>query len=180
MQYREITAGELPGIRNALLKKQGFRCAICGKDLSNEPTSNQHVDHQHLHKSDELGFEGNGLIRGVLCRDCNALEGKIWNNLHRFGKSDKSNPVNSRVLWLSNLLEYYKNAHYFEEPILHPKERRPEKLQKSEYNKILKWYKQQSFAYKRNGEMKPFPVYTGRMSDKIKGYQEQMNGANAT
>lgn len=172
MKYHEITTSELPKIRRVLLEKQDFRCAICDKDLSNEPTSNQHVDHQHLYKSDELGYRGNGLIRGVLCRDCNALEGKVWNNLHRFGKSNKSNPVDSRVLWLSNLLEYYKNAYYFEDPILHPKERRPEKLQKSEYNKILKWYKQQTFAYKRNGEMKPFPRFSGSWSSKLKKYED--------
>lgn len=177
--YKSVSSGDLNSIRQELLKLQDYKCAICGKDLSNEQTNNQHVDHQHLYKSDELGYCGNGLIRGVLCRDCNALEGKIWNNLHRFGKSDKSDPVESRKDWLIKLIDYYNNPYYDSNPILHPKERRPEKLQKSEYNKILKWYKQQAFAYKRNGEMKPFPAYTGKMSDKIKKYQEQMYGANS-
>ena len=174
MNYKSVSSGDLNSIRQDLLKLQDYKCAICGKDLSNEQTSNQHVDHQHLYKSDELGFCGNGLIRGVLCRDCNALEGKIWNNLHRFGKSDKSNPVESRIEWLSNLLEYYKKPHYAKDPILHPKEKRAEKLGKAQYNKILKWYKTKDFAYKRNGDLKPFPKYTSKISAKMGNYMNQM------
>lgn len=172
--YKSISSGDLNSIRQDLLKLQDYKCAICQKDLSNEQTNNQHVDHQHLYKSDELGFCGNGLIRGVLCRDCNALEGKIWNNLHRFGKSDKSDPVESRIAWLSNLLEYYRRPYYDSNPILHPKEKRFEKLGKAQYNKILKWYKTKDFAYKRNGDLKSFPKYTSKISTKMETFMNQM------
>lgn len=174
MNYKSVSSGELNSIRQELLKLQDHKCAICQKDLMDEPTSNQHVDHQHLYKSDGLGFEGNGLIRGVLCRDCNALEGKIWNNLHRFGKADKSNPVESRKDWLVKLIDYYNHPYYNSNPILHPKEKRFEKLGKSQYNKILKWYKSQDFAYKRNGDLKPFPKYTSKISPKMQGFIDQM------
>lgn len=173
-KYKSISSGELNAVRQELLKLQDFKCAICGKDLTNEQTSNQHVDHQHLYKSDELGFCGNGLIRGVLCRDCNALEGKIWNNLHRFGKSDKSDPVESRKDWLIKLIDYYNHPYYDSDPILHPKEKRFEKLGKARYNKILKWYKTKDFAYKRNGDLKPFPKYSTKISKKMGDYMNQM------
>lgn len=174
LNFKEINQSELSKVRKDILAHQNYRCAICQCDLSDEQSNNQHVDHQHLYKSDELGYQGNGLIRGVLCRDCNALEGKIWNNIHRFGKSDKSNPVESRKNWLINLIDYYNNPYYNVEPILHPKEKRVETLQKSTYNKAHKWYKTKDFAYKRNGELKPFPKYQGKMTSKLKDFIEMM------
>ena len=177
MNYKSISSGDLNSVRQELLKLQDYKCAICQKDLTDEQTNNQHVDHQHLYKSDELGYQGNGLIRGVLCRDCNALEGKIWNNLHRFGKADKSEPVESRKNWLVKLIDYYNNPYYNSNPVLHPKEKRFEKLGKAQYNKIFKWYKTQDFAYKRNGDLKTFPKYTSKISSKMQGFIDQMRSA---
>ena len=65
--------------KEELLKNQDGKCAICGKEIS---LSEAVLDHQHKNKrSDVNGVIGNGLIRGVLCRDCNCMEGKVWNNL---------------------------------------------------------------------------------------------------
>ena len=80
---RQIKSTEVKELREKILENQGFKCAICGKDIRNDPGIA--LDHQHkLNKNQTLGTDGAGLIRGVLCRDCNAYEGKIWNNGTRY------------------------------------------------------------------------------------------------
>lgn len=173
--YKTISPKELKSLREELLQKQDHKCAICGVELYGDAL-NQHVDHQHCFKSEELGVNGAGLIRGVLCRNCNALEGKIWNNAHRYGVTDCNDPVGSRVEFLKNLIEYYNNNYQHQENVLHPSEKRIEKLEKRTYNKLLKWYKSKDFAYKRNGELKAFPKFTGKITPKIRGYMKQAKG----
>ena len=164
---KEIVPSKLAEVRELCLIRQENRCAICQKELGDDVT-NQHVDHQHCFKSETLGENGAGLIRGVLCRNCNALEGKIWNNANRYGAVNPKDPVGSRIKWLKQLVNYYEDNLSITDPILHPKERRPELLQKSEYNRILKYFKSQKSNYKRNGELKPFPKYTGKWTLKLK------------
>lgn len=166
--YREISFSQLNEMRETLLERQGGKCAICGSPISHDGEIGN-VDHQHCFKGDELGIYGNGLIRGVLCRNCNSLEGKVWNNIHRYGKtSNHEDPVLARVEWLENLLDYYRENYSHISPTLHPKEKRIEKLGKQQYNKIIKFWKTLPQSYKRNGEMKEMPKYTGRWSPKLK------------
>lgn len=172
MNFETISQKDLGELRNQLLTRQCNRCAICQVELGDDKT-NQHVDHQHCFKSEELGVNGAGLIRGVLCRNCNALEGKIWNNTHRYGVTESDDPVGSRVKFLESLILYYKENYQHCTKVLHPSEKRIEKLQKSQYNSLLKWYKEQDFAYKRNGELKPFPKFTGKLTPKLGGYMQQ-------
>lgn len=172
MNYKTISQKDLRDLRVQLLEAQNNKCAICQVELGGDNT-NQHVDHQHCFKSEELGVNGAGLIRGVLCRNCNALEGKIWNNTHRYGVTNSDNPVDSRIEFLSNLILYYKENYQHKNPTLHPSEKRIEKIQKSQYNRLLKWYKSQDFAYKRNGEIKPFPKFTGKITPKLEAYMQQ-------
>lgn len=172
MEYKEITSSELGVVRAILLEQQGSKCAICQVTLDPKDPTNCHVDHQHLFKSEELGVNGAGLIRGVLCRDCNALEGKIWNAIHRFQKTDLEDPVGSRSAWVSNLLAYWNSNHSRQERILHPKERRIERLQKSEYNRLIKVYKLLTTSYKKDGTLKEPPKFTGRWSPALKKLKE--------
>lgn len=173
-----INTDQLKDYRASILLKQNDKCAICKKDL---PEGNDvgNVDHQHLFKADELEVCGNGLIRGVLCRECNVLEGKIWNAAHRYGKAKSSDPVNSRIEWLENLLDYYKNNCSHHEPVLHPSEKREPKLQKSEYNKLIKFYKTLPTSYKKNGDLKSVPKFTGRWSQTLTKLKEQLEYLNA-
>lgn len=169
--YKEITSSQLPELRKRLLESQDFKCAICEKILDPNDSGNCNVDHQHLFKSEELGIFGNGLIRGVLCRECNHLEGKIWNNIHRYGKVQKTqnnDPVLGRIGFIEKLLNYYRNNLQHSEPILHPSERRIEKLGKSEYNQLIKVFKSLPSSYKRNGQIRDIPKFTGLWSPKLK------------
>lgn len=117
--------------KEELLKNQEGKCAICGKEIS---LGEAVLDHQHKNKrSDVNGVNGNGLIRGVLCRDCNCMEGKVWNNLKRY---KQCLTVQERVEWLNNLISYYGKGTL---PLIHPTERAKEKkVSKRQFNRLCK------------------------------------------
>lgn len=131
---RLLKSSEVKMVREDILKHQDFKCAICGKDLRG--VDGISLDHQHkLNKRQELGDDGAGLIRGVLCRECNVLEGKIWNNSSRY-KQFKS--VQERVIWLQKLVNYYMKENYH---MVHPSEKPIKKdVSKRQFNKLQKMY----------------------------------------
>ena len=90
------------------------------------------------------GENGAGLIRGLLCSNCNVFLGKIENNHKRYCVKDL-------IQWLRNCADYLEQPNL---PYLHPKEsfRLKEKISKSDYNKIVKYLKQ-------NGKNKKIPKY---------------------
>lgn len=67
---RRIKSSEIPIVKAALLKKQNKVCALCPEPLT---LAFACLDHDHK----------TGLIRGVLCRNCNGIEGKIFNLANR-------------------------------------------------------------------------------------------------
>lgn len=120
-------------IKQKILEEQGYKCAICGKPLTLEESC---LDHQHKYRKSDLNVEnGNGLVRGVLCREDNCLEGKIFNNSARFLKQ----PTKEKLIeWLEKLIEYYKKEPY---PYVHPSEvkKKPD-VSKKNFNKLNKLY----------------------------------------
>ena len=57
MDLKSLKSSDIPKIRKELLEKQGFKCAICGKNISESDRIT--LDHQHkLKKSDENGPNG--------------------------------------------------------------------------------------------------------------------------
>jgi hypothetical protein len=54
--------GIAPEHEEQLLKNQNWKCAICQRSFENIGVKGTHVDHDHL----------NGLVRGLLCFNCNA------------------------------------------------------------------------------------------------------------
>lgn len=68
---------DIPKEKLKLLKQQEYRCGLCGIDMSKMQTKNLCLDHDHKH----------GHVRSVLCRNCNGIEGKVYNLLNR-GKRD--------------------------------------------------------------------------------------------
>ena len=62
---KRVTNAELVKIRTQLKAKQGGKCAMCKTTF----TRNQVACVDHCHDT--------GVIRGVLCRNCNRAEGKI-------------------------------------------------------------------------------------------------------
>lgn len=82
---------DLPNFRRLLLEAQDSKCALCGIPLDPD-TSDACLDHCHT----------TGHIRGVLCRNCNGVEGKIF-NLARRAKRNRT-PLS----FLSGLLAYWE------------------------------------------------------------------------
>jgi len=91
--YREVKAH-----REKLLQGQGNRCALCGENIVDDAVLD------HCHKT--------GKIRRVLHRGCNAMLGKIENNLVR----NKMTPARLSQFAL-NLVHYVEQEY---EDIVHP------------------------------------------------------------
>ena len=136
MSFKQLKTSDISAVRHQILEQQHFKCAICGKPLTGSGDST--LDHQHrLNKSQPIGEDGAGLIRGVLCRDCNVLEGKIFKNGIRY---KQLRTVQSRLDWLRNLIKYYEQEKY---PYIHPTEKPAQKiLSKKNFNIVAKLYKQ--------------------------------------
>lgn len=70
-----------------MLKAQGGECAICHSTLT---LAKSCMDHDHV----------TGQVRGILCRTCNGLEGKIKNLLIRWaGKHVAENILGGVILY---------------------------------------------------------------------------------
>ena len=85
MKYKDI-----PIVKEAILKEQGYRCILCRIDLRRVDSRNICCDHDHK----------TGYIRGVLCRNCNGILGKV-ENLATRAKKDLTH-----VAWLNNAVEF--------------------------------------------------------------------------
>ena len=68
----KLKTKEVKALRLDLLKAQGYKCALCSLDLTEEKAV---LDHSHK----------SGAIRAVLHRSCNSLLGKVENNAPRYG-----------------------------------------------------------------------------------------------
>lgn len=98
---------DIPVLRDKIIEEQGGKCELCNIDLT---TVVPCLDHDH-----ETGF-----IRGVLCGNCNGIEGKI-HNLTRRAKRDKTKyQFVERLLW-------YWNFHSFNpRNEIHPTHKTPD------------------------------------------------------
>lgn len=88
-----LTLKEMPAFKISLLEKQGWRCPLCRINLRYEEPKNLCVDHDHK----------TGFVRGVLCRNCNAMEGKV-NTAATRAKRDAT-----ALWWLGNLVQYLQH-----------------------------------------------------------------------
>lgn len=148
---RYIKTSEILALKKELLEKQGFKDAITGKDLD---LNDSVLDHQHkLNKSQELGEDGAGLVRGVLDRQVNMAEGKITNALRRFcGITTTAD----RIEFLEKLIEYYKQGttdivHPTEVPKLPNVSKRNFNILKKQYS--AKYPKKKTLEYPKSGKL---------------------------
>jgi 5-methylcytosine-specific restriction endonuclease McrA len=162
----QMKSTEVKDVRTLLLEKQDYKCAICGRDLRNEDLIA--LDHQHKNKkADPNGVNGDGLIRGVLCSNCNTAEGKIWNATKRF---QGARTVEDRISFLELLIKYYKNKPL---NLIHPNERiKDPKVAKSQFNKLIRTIKKDS-----ESKLKKLPEYpkSGLLTIKLKDLFEKYN-----
>ena len=88
---RRLKTTEVAPAREILLKQQSRRCPLCD-GLMGGKGKQPVLDHDH----------GTGYVRDVLCRNCNGIEGKIF-NLARRAKNGMTEHQ-----WLFRLLHYYE------------------------------------------------------------------------
>lgn len=131
----QLPGSRIKSVRDTLLEFQNGICPICDK-LITDPV----LDHHHKKR-----IKGTGLIRGVLCRNCNSFIAKSENSCVRFAIKQADLPTILRAV-----------ADYLERPhthYLHPSEKPKAKiLQKSSYEKLRK-------QYNKFGGKKKFPEY---------------------
>lgn len=101
---KRLSKSQIPTHKKKLVEEQNGKCAICEIDLSSVPTRDICLDHCHR----------NGHVRAALCRNCNGIEGKIYNLATR-GKRGRS-PSD----FLTRILAYWDKHSDPENPIYHP------------------------------------------------------------
>ena len=94
-------------MRTAILNQQGNKCWLCDIDLSGVTAC---LDHDHV----------TGALRGVLCNNCNGIEGKIF-NLARRAKRQKT-----ELDFISYIISYWVYFKQNPRDIIHPTHRTKE------------------------------------------------------
>ena len=87
-----------------LAAKQGYKCPLCMIDLKTLPEKDWVLDHDHQ----------TGAVRSVLCRNCNGMEGKVYN------RANQAKRGNTARYWLERLLKYYTYHETNRTGLLHP------------------------------------------------------------
>ncbi len=104
---------QIKELKSFILDTQDNICPLCKLDLLTIEPKNICLDHDH----------DTGLVRGVLCRNCNSMEGKITNCIRRAKRS------NTKEEWFENLILYWNVSL----DVMHPLHKTPE--QKKELRK---------------------------------------------
>jgi len=161
-QLKQLKQKDVEPLRNQLLKEQNGKCALCNVEINSK--TGVSLDHQHKLKSEKNGIDGNGLIRGVLCRACNVWEGKIWNSTKRYLGAKT---VQEHTTSLKNLVAYYEKENL---PFIHPSEQPKEpKLSKRNYNKLKKLW-----DLNKKRKLPPYPK-SGKLTMPLLAAFEEFN-----
>lgn len=157
IKFKTITQTEFKKLRYKQWQKQKRICPILKQILCFEDAV---FDHKHRTKAEELGKDGKGLLRGVIHRNANVIEGKIVRLYKRYGLS--------KYILLPELLRNI--ADYIEKPpmkpkYIHPDEREFVKIGKRDYNLICKYYFQ---MFPRRVRLPIYPK-SGKMTKKFDG-----------
>ena len=96
-----MKTAQITFFKQAILKEQLGRCRLCRIRLSIEDAC---LDHCHA----------TGCIRSVLCRNCNGIEGKVF-NLARRAKREYT-----PAWWVERLLAYWEEHTKAPSGIYHP------------------------------------------------------------
>lgn len=107
MSTIRLTNSQIQVVRDQLAAAQGGRCAICKKALAGAIAT---LDHNH-----QTGF-----CRGVLCNNCNGMEGRI----SKLATRAKYNL--STLQWLRNLVAYLEFHSIQRTNMMHPTHKTPE------------------------------------------------------
>ncbi len=139
-------------LRDAYELRQKHRCALCDRPLNN-PT----LDHEHIKK-----VKGTGLIRNVLCSQCNTFLARIENNAARHSLSVEELPDILRRT--AEHLEQTRN-------VIHPTEIPPrKKVGTREWNRVRKYYFE---VFPKRKALPKRPKYVSESWLELKGQIEE-------
>lgn len=99
---QKISRTQQYSITMMLLKQQGGKCLICGKEINVQTagkSSDYALDHAH----------STGEVRGVLHRSCNAMEGKVRHAVSRWGA--KTSEESAIIENLEGLVVYLRECY---------------------------------------------------------------------
>lgn len=91
---------------------QGNKCPLCNANFGDGKLKGKKVVPKYIPVLDHN--HDNGRLRGVLCNNCNGMEGKIKNRVRRASRGLTD------VEWLSNLLNYWKLHEVPRSPYVYP------------------------------------------------------------
>lgn len=159
-----ISTKDAPKYRKEFWILQDKKCAILKEEiLLSEAT----LDHAHGKITDHVGVNGKGLVRAILHRECNGLEGKVWRYWNRTSIKNKYKLQDV----LRNLADYYDMIEQGNLPIeqkyIYPSEK-PEEPKElftaAQYKKIKNYY------FKVFPRRKKLPKKTKYLTDDIREY----------
>jgi hypothetical protein len=109
---KQLARKDVAAARDLLLKKQGYKCLLCGCDFREQTVKNRKrvskykpaLDHCHNH----------GYVRGVLCVNCNGREGEIFNRANRCKRDG------TVTAWLQGLVDYWLKHEEPQTIYIHP------------------------------------------------------------
>lgn len=162
-EFKSITHAKFRRLRYEQWLNQNRICPILKQLIQIEDAT---FDHKHRTKSEEIGEDGKGLLRGVIHKQANVVEGKIANMYKRYGL----HKFISLPDLLRNIADYIENPP-MEPEYIHPDEREFEKLGKRDYNRICKYY---FHIFPRARKIPEYPK-SGKMN---KWFKEMLAPAN--
>lgn len=163
----QLKQADIKTLRDKLLIDQGGICPICKKEIKSKAV----LDHQHKKR-----IKGSGLVRGVLCLNCNVFISKSENGCIRYNISQKELPG-----VLRNMADYFEAPHT---NMIHPSEKEKDPvLSKRSFQQMAKKYKEmfpkkKELLYPKSGHLTKAielmykavelePVFLGK-DDKVK------------
>lgn len=117
---RRIKKSEMAEVKKKLLRKQRGKCPLCKCEL--DDPADRCLDHDHK----------TGYIRALLCRNCNAMEGKVFNCSNR-AKRD-----GTPLEWGTRVLDYWRTHAECQTGLLHPDHKTPDEKRISRNKKAAK------------------------------------------
>lgn len=102
-----IKNSDIPSLREKIIAEQEGKCCLCFIDLK---TVVPCLDHDH-----ETGF-----IRGVLCGNCNGIEGKIHNLVRRAKRE------HTKMFFIGRVIEYWCKHFQSHRSEIHPTHKTPD------------------------------------------------------
>lgn len=162
-KLKQLTNTELADLRKQQWENQDRKCAILHQHI---PLDEAVLDHKHKLKREPAGPDGKGLLRGVLHRHANILEGKIF-RIYRQYHLDEIIPLPKLLRNIANYIENPPMPPLY----IHPSEAPTRRvIGKRLYNKICKYY------FKRYPRRKILPDYPkkGKMTKEFQIIIEEM------